>query len=53
LDVITELDGEEIMNMIDLRKILYQEKEIGDDVKVTYYRDGEKKETTVKLGVQE
>src|SRR5690625_3458131 len=53
LDVITELDGEEIMNMIDLRKILYQEKEIGDDVKVTYYRDGEKKETTVKLGGQE
>jgi len=53
LDVITELDGEEIMNMIDLRKILYQEKEIGDDVKVTYYRDGEKKETTIKLGVQE
>src|SRR5699024_3015059 len=53
LDVITELDGEEIMNMIDLRKILYQEKEIGDDVKVTYYREGEKKETTIKLGVQE
>lgn len=53
LDVITALDGEEIMNMIDLRKILYQEKEIGDDVKVTFYRDGKKQETTVKLGIQE
>src|SRR5690606_15064740 len=30
LDVITEEDGKPVMNMIDLRKILYQEKEIGD-----------------------
>src|SRR5699024_9440519 len=35
-DVITELDGEEIMDMIYLRNILYQEKEIGDHVKATY-----------------
>ncbi|MCJ0931547.1 trypsin-like peptidase domain-containing protein [Virgibacillus halodenitrificans] len=52
LDVITELDGKPVMNMIDLRKILYQEKKIGDEVKITYYRDGEKKETTLKLGEQ-
>ncbi|MGM8366770.1 S1C family serine protease [Virgibacillus sp. W0181] len=53
LDVITKLDGEEIMDMIDLRKILYQEKEVGDTVKVTFYRDGEQQETSVTLGVQE
>lgn len=52
LDVITELDGEPIYNMIDLRKILYQEKEVGDEVSVVYYRDGEKKETTITLGTQ-
>ncbi|HLQ70807.1 MAG TPA: trypsin-like peptidase domain-containing protein, partial [Bacillota bacterium] len=52
LDVITELDGKEVMNMIDLRKILYQEKKVGDTVKVTYYRDGKKDETTIKLGEQ-
>lgn len=53
LDVITALDGKEIMDMIDLRKILYYEKEVGDNVKITYYRDGKKQETTIKLGVQQ
>ncbi|MCG3420783.1 S1C family serine protease [Oceanobacillus jordanicus] len=53
LDVITELDGNPVMNMIDLRKILYQEKEIGDEITVTYYREGEKKETTLVLGTQQ
>ncbi|RKQ32941.1 S1C family serine protease [Oceanobacillus halophilus] len=52
LDVIVELDDEPVMNMIDLRKILYQEKEIGDQVKVTYYRKGDLQETTIKLGSQ-
>src|SRR5699024_8677748 len=28
LDVITELDGKEVMDMIDFRKVLYQEKEV-------------------------
>lgn len=53
LDVITELDGEEVLNMIDLRKILYEEKEVGDEVDVVYYRDGEKAETTIELAIQE
>ncbi|HLQ98026.1 MAG TPA: trypsin-like peptidase domain-containing protein [Candidatus Dormibacteraeota bacterium] len=53
LDVITALDGEEIMGIIDLRKVLYQEKEIGDELSVTFYRDGKKQETTVKLSVQQ
>lgn len=52
LDVITELDGEPVMDMIDLRKILYHEKEIGDEVVVTYYRDGQRSETTIELGSQ-
>lgn len=52
LDVITELDGEPIDGMIDLRKILYQEKEIGDELRITYYRNGERHETTIVLGVQ-
>lgn len=52
LDVITELDGKEIKSTIDLRKVLYEEKEIGDELKVLFYREGEKQETTVKLGVQ-
>ncbi|WP_026908439.1 S1C family serine protease [Paucisalibacillus globulus] len=52
LDVITHLDGKQIMNMIDLRKILYQEKDIGDEVALTYYHNGEKRTTTLILGVQ-
>ncbi|MBT2217261.1 trypsin-like peptidase domain-containing protein [Virgibacillus dakarensis] len=52
LDVITHLDGEEVLNMIDLRKILYHEKKIGDTVDITYYRDGKKQSTSIKLGEQ-
>jgi serine protease Do len=52
LDVITELDGEPVMNMIDLRKILYQEKEIGEEVTITFYRNGERQETSLELGTQ-
>lgn len=52
LDVIVALDGKKVMNMIDLRKILYKQKEVGDSLKVTFYRDGEKQQTTVKLSKQ-
>ena len=52
LDVITELDGEPIENVIDLRKILYQEKNIGDNMSITYYRDGKKFETEAALTAQ-
>ncbi len=48
-DVITELDGEAIQNIIDLRKHLYTEKTVGDELTITYYRDGEEQETTVEL----
>ncbi|MCR8849883.1 trypsin-like peptidase domain-containing protein [Rossellomorea sp. SC111] len=49
LDVITELDGEKVENVIDLRKHLYNKKEVNDQMKVTFYRDGKKKEITMKL----
>src|SRR5699024_9088244 len=53
LDVITEIDGKEILDTVDLRKILYQEKEVGDNISITYYRNGERMETELKLGVQQ
>ncbi|ELK47381.1 trypsin-like peptidase domain-containing protein [Halobacillus sp. ACCC02827] len=53
LDVITELDGNGVENIIDLRKYLYDEKDPGEELEVTYYRDGEKNTTTVTLGSQE
>ncbi|MFG6146808.1 S1C family serine protease [Halobacillus sp. B23F22_1] len=53
LDVITALDGEPVEDIIDLRKYLYEEKDPGDDLEITYYRDGEQNQTTVTLGTQE
>ncbi|RDW16762.1 S1C family serine protease [Oceanobacillus chungangensis] len=52
LDVITELDGNPVKDMINLRKVLYQDKEIGENVSVVYYRNGERIETTLQLGSQ-
>ncbi|ELK47428.1 PDZ domain-containing protein [Bacillus sp. SB49] len=39
-DVITEIDGEEIKSLIDLRKYLYNEMDDGDTADLTVYRDG-------------
>ena len=52
LDVITEFGGKEIYDILDLRKILYQEKKIGDKVDIVYYRDGKEHKTTLTLGEQ-
>lgn len=52
LDVITEFDGKPIHDILDLRQILYQEKDIGDEIKIVFFRDGKKMETTVRLGEQ-
>jgi serine protease Do len=49
LDVIVEMDGKKINDVIDLRKHLYQDKKIGDQMNVKFYRDGKLKETTLKL----
>lgn len=48
-DVIVELDGEAIRDTHDLRKHLYTKKKIGDDLEVTFYRDGEKQTTMLTL----
>ncbi|WP_342433727.1 trypsin-like peptidase domain-containing protein [Neobacillus sp. FSL H8-0543] len=49
LDVIVEMDGVEINDVIDLRKHLYQEKKIGEQMKIKYYREGKLMETTLTL----
>lgn len=52
LDVITEIDGHEVESMIDLREVLYDKKEVGDEVTITYYREGSKDQVKLKLGEQ-
>lgn len=48
-DIIVALDGHPIESTLDLRKYLYLDKKIGDSMKVTYYRDGKKMNSNVKL----
>lgn len=48
-DVIVEMNGAVIKNASELRKYLYTETEIGDQVKLTLYRNGEKITVTLKL----
>lgn len=52
LDVIVEFDGKPIKDILDLRRILYEEKSIGDEVAVSFYRNGKLMDTTVILGEQ-
>lgn len=49
LDVVVKLDNQEISNIIDLRKYLYTKKDIGDKLKVGFYRNGQYKEVTLVL----
>ncbi|KFZ42424.1 serine protease [Anoxybacillus flavithermus] len=51
-DVIVALDDETIADVIALRKHLYNRKQIGDTMKVTFYRDGKKQTVTLKLAKQ-
>lgn len=48
-DVIVEMDGKKIDDMISLRKHLYNEKEVGDELKVKVYRSGKLVELTLTL----
>lgn len=48
-DVITELDGDPIADIVELRKHLYSEKNVGENLAIVFYRDGEKQETTIEL----
>lgn len=48
-DVIVGMDNETIHDIVELRKYLYNEKKIGDKVKITYYRDGKKETAEIEL----
>ncbi len=48
-DVIVEMDGEKVDNSIDLRKILYNKKHVGDHIKLKVYRDGKLVQKTLTL----
>ncbi|RFU67285.1 PDZ domain-containing protein [Peribacillus saganii] len=48
-DVIVEMDGEEITDIVGLRRHLYNRKDIGDELKIKYYRGGKVDEVTMTL----
>jgi len=48
-DVIIKMDKVEIKDVVSLRKYLYNDKQIGDSIDITYYRAGKKETATVKL----
>ena len=48
-DVIVEMDGQKIENAIDLRKHLYNQKEIGDTLQIKVYRQGKLVEAQLEL----
>ncbi len=52
-DVIIAIDDEEIEDGHDLRKYLYTERKIGDEVELTIYRDGKREKVTVQLSDQQ
>ncbi|WP_410770159.1 S1C family serine protease [Fontibacillus sp. BL9] len=48
-DVITQFDKQPIESTLELRRYLYENKKIGEDLEVTFYRDGKPQSVTVKL----
>lgn len=52
-DVIVKLDKQAIGSTMELRKYLYAKKQIGDEIEVTLYRDGEKQTLHLTLGEKE
>ncbi|WP_173479156.1 S1C family serine protease [Lysinibacillus sp. CD3-6] len=48
-DVIVEMDGDKIETSIDLRKHLYNDKKIGDELTMKVYRQGKLVEVTLTL----
>lgn len=47
-DIIVEMNGQPIANMVDLRKTLYSQ-HVGDTVEIKFYRDGELQTANVEL----
>ncbi|MFS0562502.1 trypsin-like peptidase domain-containing protein [Terribacillus sp. 179-K 1B1 HS] len=52
-DVVTKIDDQDITSMVDLRSYLYSDKKIGDEVTVTYYREGKKETTKLTLAKEQ
>jgi serine protease Do len=52
-DVIVKIDDKEINDGHDLRKYLYSEKRIGDEIDVTVYRNGSREVVKVQLAEQQ
>ncbi|WP_078556355.1 S1C family serine protease [Bacillus alkalicellulosilyticus] len=52
-DVIVQINGNDIEDGHDLRKYLYTETNIGDEIQVTVYRNGEKHTASVVLAEQQ
>ncbi|WP_432362706.1 S1C family serine protease [Sporosarcina sp. UB5] len=48
-DVIVEMDGKKINDMVGLRKHLYNDKKVGDTMKMKVYRDGKLIEIEMEL----
>ncbi|MDR0267844.1 trypsin-like peptidase domain-containing protein [Paenibacillus sp.] len=48
-DVIVKFNDEPIPSTLEMKKFLYDKAKIGDDVKVTFYRDGKEQSVNVKL----
>lgn len=48
-DVIVKLDDQRIGSTMELRKYLYSRKEIGDEIKVSFYREGKLQSVKLKL----
>ena len=48
-DVIVEMDGEQVKDVVELRKYLYNENKVNEKLKVTFYRDGKKQTAEVTL----
>src|SRR5699024_189309 len=52
-DVITKIDGHEIDSILDLRKYMYSETEVGDTVKLEVYQNGEAENVELELTKRE
>ncbi|HLR09014.1 MAG TPA: trypsin-like peptidase domain-containing protein [Bacillota bacterium] len=48
-DIITKIDGENITSILDLRKYLYSETEVGDTLEMEIYRNGQAQTVTLEL----
>ncbi|GAA0311702.1 serine protease Do [Gracilibacillus halotolerans] len=52
-DVITKIDDTGVSSMLELKSYLYRHKQIGDEVTITFYREGKLQTTKMALTEQE